>query len=499
MAEQLLDRAQVGAAVEQVRGERVAQRVRARRRPGPRRARAQTRSRRRTSDVDRRRPDFERNSAGSPSPARERRAAALEVARERRAAPARRPGTMRVLRALALDAHLLGVEVDRADVEVDELLGAQAAGVGELEQRAVAQLQRRRRRDAVQQRGDLARARGRAAAAGRAWAPARSSAGFCATSPCSRSVAEEARAARRACARRSSARARRSDSARGVAAQRRAASTVGRLDALPRRPQRELPEVDAVGAARLLGRAAAAQVGVEAARSALDAMAGRGCGAMPRSARWECSSSTRPRVRSPRSASCIEAGIADRGDAAAAAVAAHPGHGRRVDACGTRCCASGSGGSSSARWSFATATTMPCCSSAAGRRSPVDEIARSRAAAARSRLVDVDRRADGTCVVELDRRPGSRMRMQPCEAAVPIEPSRVGAVDAGAVVDAHPARLERVLGPPPGMTLPASLPAQSEFGHVPGRVDRLVLDRVEAGGRLEAGLADGDAVGLRRA
>ena len=36
--------------------------------------------------------------------------------------------------------------------------------------------------------------------------------------------------------------------------------------------------------------------------------------------------------------------------------------------------------------------------------------------------------------------------MQPCEAAVPIEPVGVGPVDAGAVEDAQPARLDRVLG-----------------------------------------------------
>src|SRR3954447_26083550 len=38
------------------------------------------------------------------------------------------------LAALALDPHLLVVEVDRADVEVDELLRPEPAGVGELEQ-----------------------------------------------------------------------------------------------------------------------------------------------------------------------------------------------------------------------------------------------------------------------------------------------------------------------------------------------------------------------------
>ena len=57
--------------------------------------------------------------------------------------------------ALALHADGLGVEVDARDVEGDELLGAQAAGVGELEQRPVAHLERTGRRDAVQQRRHL--------------------------------------------------------------------------------------------------------------------------------------------------------------------------------------------------------------------------------------------------------------------------------------------------------------------------------------------------------
>ena len=116
--------------------------------------RAQVRRRRRTSDVESRRPVLERNSAGSPVPASSAPAGALQVARH---------GAQRVLAdrhearlaALALDAHLLGVEVDRADVEVDDLLRAQAARVGELEQRAVALLERRRGRDPVQQRRDV--------------------------------------------------------------------------------------------------------------------------------------------------------------------------------------------------------------------------------------------------------------------------------------------------------------------------------------------------------
>ena len=121
-------------------------------------------------------------------------ARALQVAADARAARLAGGHEAR-LAALALDAHLLGVEVDRADVEVDELLGAQPARVGELEQRAVAQLERRRGRDAVEQRGDvgrLERARQRAAAACGA---ASRSAGLASISPCSTQHAEEARAA----------------------------------------------------------------------------------------------------------------------------------------------------------------------------------------------------------------------------------------------------------------------------------------------------------------
>ena len=79
------------------------------------------------------------------------------------------------------------------------------------------------------------------------------------------------------------------------------------------------------------------------------------------------------------------------------------------------------------------------------------------------------------------------MRMQPCDAALPIEAVCVGAVDAGAVVDAHPARLERVLGARPGSTLPARRPPSRSSAR-PGGVDRLVLDVVEPGRRLEADL-----------
>ena len=176
MAEQLLDGAQVGAALEQVGGERVAQRVR-RRRPGPRRGRAQTRSRRRTSEVDSRRPGLREEQRGLAVAGSAARARALEVAGHGAQRGLTRRDDPR-LRALALHAQLLGVEVDRGHVERDELLGPQARGVGDLEQRPVAQLERRRGRDAVEQRGHLVGAQHARQRGAGAWARAIRSAGL---------------------------------------------------------------------------------------------------------------------------------------------------------------------------------------------------------------------------------------------------------------------------------------------------------------------------------
>src|SRR5690348_15699804 len=131
VAQELLDRAEVGAALEQVRGERVAQGVRrhAALHLGPPRPRPQAAA----------------HVGGRQAPAglreEQRRLAvagleggtgALEVARDRSQgglAGRHDPG----LAALARDAQLLAVEVDRRGVERDELLGPQAAGVGDLE------------------------------------------------------------------------------------------------------------------------------------------------------------------------------------------------------------------------------------------------------------------------------------------------------------------------------------------------------------------------------
>ncbi len=71
----------------------------------------------------------------------------------------------------------------------------------------------------------------------------------------------------------------------------------------------------------------------------------------------------------------------------------------------------------------------------------------------------------------------------------------VGAVDAGAVEDAHPARLQRVVRS--GRDRRAGQVARpGAVGDVPGGVHRLVLDVVEAGRGVEADRADRDRVGL---
>src|SRR4051794_24362786 len=70
------------------------------------------------------------------------------------------------------------------------------------------------------------------------------------------------------------------------------------------------------------------------------------------------------------------------------------------------------------------------------------------------------------------------------------------AVDADAVGDTHPARLERVVRAAAGDRLTGERACPRAVGHVPGGVHLLVLDAVEAGRRLEAGHADGDAVAL---
>ena len=193
----------------------------------------------------------------------------------------------------------------------------------------------------------------------------------------------------------------------GVAAQhprrrRRRGSTPWR-----RAPQRELPEVDAVGAARLLGHAAAAQVGVEQAqrRRARPALGLRPI------LRRRGTVLHRHRHRSGRHAApAHRRGRRRRRDG----LPPRPWHriqgiGRRVDAVVRGACAGGSVASSSARWCFDTPTTMPCFWSAAGRRSrstrsgPVGSPSLREAPSA---LGDVDRRRRRAPRRRAPRRPG---------------------------------------------------------------------------------------------
>ena len=128
MSEQLLDRPQVGPALEQVRGEGVSQPVRVRNEP------AQCAR-------------VEPPAAGGEEErvlraARELGPAVAQIAREpvRRLLPERDDA---VLRALAApDAHELLLEVDVAEVEADRLGAAQPGGVDELDERAIAERDR---------------------------------------------------------------------------------------------------------------------------------------------------------------------------------------------------------------------------------------------------------------------------------------------------------------------------------------------------------------------
>src|SRR3954453_4092821 len=123
---------------------------------------------------------------------------------------------------------------------------------------------------------------------------------------------------------------------------------------------------------------------------------------------------------------------------------------------------------------------------------------RGRSGSRGSRLLgDVNRRTDRDLVVELD-----HVRDPHPDAAVrgrfPGGADRVRAVDAGAVEDAHPARLERVVRRSAGDHLARERTRPRAVRHVPGRIHGLVLDVVEPGRRLEADLADRDRVRLGR-
>src|SRR3954454_20591171 len=122
---------------------------------------------------------------------------------------------------------------------------------------------------------------------------------------------------------------------------------------------------------------------------------------------------------------------------------------------------------------------------------------RERGGSRGSRLLgDVNRRTDRDLVVQVD-----DVRDAHADAAVRGRgadgPRRVGAVDAGTVEDAHPARLERVVRRSAGDDLARERPRPGAVRDAPGGVHGLVLDVVQTGGGLEADLADRDRVGPR--
>ena len=152
MAEQLLDDAQVGAAVEQMGRERVAQRVRrdAGRQPGrpaqPIEPVAQPADAERATRVVQE--DLGRFGGPGRIAIEQDRAAVVEVGGQRRdRRPSQQPDAL--LAALADDPELAAAEVERAEVRGRELADPQAGGVGGLDERPVAQRERRGQRDPV--------------------------------------------------------------------------------------------------------------------------------------------------------------------------------------------------------------------------------------------------------------------------------------------------------------------------------------------------------------
>ena len=153
VAEHLLQRAQVAAAREQVRGERVAQRVRAHLAREPRRRGValddlvEALARQAAAAVVDEQPRLEA-VADEPRPA------AHEVDAERAGGLAA-DGHDPLLVALAAGAQLAAVEVEVGELELDRLRRPQAAGVHQLEQGAVAQRGRLGAVGLGEQPGDL--------------------------------------------------------------------------------------------------------------------------------------------------------------------------------------------------------------------------------------------------------------------------------------------------------------------------------------------------------
>ena len=126
--EQLLDDAEVGAALEEVRRERVPQAVRVAE-EAAHGARVEPAS-------------ADREEEGVVRAARERRAARLQVARDvERGLLAQRHDAF--LAALSSYVYELAVEIDVSEVEPDRLGASQPGRVEELEERAVAERERR--------------------------------------------------------------------------------------------------------------------------------------------------------------------------------------------------------------------------------------------------------------------------------------------------------------------------------------------------------------------
>ena len=223
------------------------------------------------------------------------------------------------------------------------------------------------------------------------------SAGFWATCAVLAQRAVEGAQRRRACARRSRRRVAASDSARGVAAQvarrrRRRGASRWRVA-----PERELAEVDAVGA-RASSRPCRGGAGRRRTAPARRARRALGCG---------LSSGRRGAVlhrhahrsgRHPAPADRRRAWRAATGSAAGPGTAIQ-GIDRRHRRCGTRSCAGGAGRVH--RHARASPLRPPCPASArAGwEEVPIEEIGPAARGAERSG--DVDRRADRDLVVEV--------------------------------------------------------------------------------------------------
>ena len=216
-----------------------------------------------------------RAAARAPSAALERGPAALEVARDARAARARRRARSASCRPCPPRAAVSASKSIELEVEVDELLGAQAARVGELEQRAVAQLERRRGRDPVQQAATSSRLE-RARQPLRLLGRRQQVGGVRPQLAVLDQRAEERANGRELAGDRASARSRARRAARRSGAGRGRSTSAG---AMPRAagPGRELAEVDAVGAARALGGAAALRARGRSARRALRPGLGLAC------------------------------------------------------------------------------------------------------------------------------------------------------------------------------------------------------------------------------